>query len=183
MKRTAGIALLGLFALSAQAGPADPGLLVGVSGMLTSYEIDGDVFDDEAVGAKLSVQYRINRYIGIEASWLDSGSFSEDTDPANPGGGVDIDLDGLSLHAVGYLPMSSDDIQLYGKAGIYDFEQDLDTDTGSSGRSASGLTLGAGTQIAVSDKVSLRLEGDWFDIDGGEFWTVSLGVNWHFGPL
>jgi hypothetical protein len=61
MKRTAGIALLGLFTLSAQAGPADPGLLVGVSGMLTSYEIDGDVFDDEAVGAKLSVQYRINR--------------------------------------------------------------------------------------------------------------------------
>ena len=75
MKRTAGIALLGLFTLSAQAGPADPGLLVGVSGMLTSYEIDGDVFDDEAVGAKLSVQYRINRYIGIEGSWLDSGSF------------------------------------------------------------------------------------------------------------
>jgi opacity protein-like surface antigen len=96
---------------------------------------------------------------------------------------VDIDLDGLSIHAVGYLPMGSDDLQLYGKAGIYDFEQDLDTDTGSSGRSASGLTLGAGTQIAVADTVSLRLEGDWFDIDGGEFWTVSLGVNWHFGPL
>jgi opacity protein-like surface antigen len=183
MKHAAGIALLGLFALSAQAGPADPGLLVGVSGMLTSYEIDGDVFDDEAAGAKLSVQYRINRYIGIEGSWLDSGNFSEDTDPANPGGDVDIDLHGLSIHAVGYLPMSSDDIQIYGKAGIYDFEQNLDTDSGSSSRSASGITLGAGTQIAVASNVSLRLEGDWFDIDGGEFWTVSLGVNWHFGPL
>ena len=105
MKRTAGIALLGLCSLSAQAGPADPGWLVGVSGMLTSYEIDGDVFDDEAVGGKLSVQYRINKYIGIEGSWLDSGNFSEDTDPANPGGDVDVDLDGMSIHAVG-LPAS-----------------------------------------------------------------------------
>ncbi|MCL4792712.1 MAG: outer membrane beta-barrel protein [Gammaproteobacteria bacterium] len=183
MKRTAGIALLTLCSLSAQAGPADPGLLVGVSGMLTSYEIDGDVFDDEAVGGKLSVQYRINRYIGIEGSWLDSGNFSEDTNPAGPGGGVDVDLHGITIQAIGYLPMPSEDIQVYGKGGIYDFDQNLDTDSGSSSRGADGLTFGAGAQIAVSSKVSLRLEGDWFDLDGGDFWTVSLGVNWHFGPL
>lgn len=183
MKHTAGIALLGLFSLSAQAGPADPGLLVGVSGMLTSYEIDGNAFDDEAVGAKLSVQYRINKYLGIEGSWLDSGNFSQDSDPANPGGGIDVDLDGISIYAIGYLPLASEDIQLYGKGGIYDVNQNLDTDSGSSSRSANGITLGAGTQIAVSSKVSLRLEGDWFDLDGGDFWTVSLGVNYHFGPL
>ncbi len=181
MKRIAGITLLGLYSLSVQAGPADPGWLVGFSGMLTSYEIDGGVFDDEAVGGKLSVQYRINKYLGIEGSWLDSGSFSEDTDPANPGGSVDVDLDGTSIYAIGYLPMSSEDIQLYGKGGFYDVNQNLDTDTGSSNRSASGLTFGAGTQIAMSSNVSLRLEGDWFDLDGGDFWTVSLGVNYHFG--
>jgi opacity protein-like surface antigen len=183
MKRTASVALLGLVSMAAQAGPADPGLLVGVSGMLTSYEIDGDVFDDESVGGKLSVQYRINKHIGIEGSWLDSGNFSEDTDPAGPGGDVDIDLDGVTIQVIGYLPLGSEDIQVYGKGGVYDFDQNLDTDSGSSSRGADGLTVGAGTQIAVSSNVSLRLEGDWFDIDGGEFWTVSLGVNWHFGPL
>jgi opacity protein-like surface antigen len=181
MKRIAGIALLGLYSLSAQAGLADPGWLVGVSGMLTSYEIDGDVFDDEAVGAKLSVQYRLNKYFGVEGSWLDSGSFSQDTDPANPGGSVDVDLDGISIYAIGYLPLASEDLQVYGKGGIYDVDQNLDTDNGSSSRSADGLTVGAGTQIAMSSKVSLRLEGDWFDLDGGDFWTVSLGVNYHFG--
>lgn len=181
MKRITVITLLGLYSLSAQAGPADPGWLVGFSGMLTSYEIDGDVFDDEAVGGKLSVQYRINKYLGIEGSWLDSGSFREDTQPASPGGSVKIDLDGASIYAIGYLPLASEDIQLYGKGGFYDANQNLDTDTGSSSRGASGLTFGAGTQIAMSSNVSLRLEGDWFDLDGGDFWTVSLGVNYHFG--
>ena len=181
MKRTAGIALLGLCSLSAQAGPADPGWLVGISGMLTSYEIDGSVFDDEAVGAKLSVQYRFNKYFGIEGSWLESGNFSEDTDPANPGGKVDVDLDGTTIYAIGYLPFATDDLQLYGKAGFYNLNQSIDTDTGSRSRGADGLTFGAGTQIAVSSKVSLRLEGDWFDLDDGDFWAVSLGVNYHFG--
>lgn len=183
MKNAAGIALLGLFSLSAQAGPADPGLLVGVSGMLTSYEINGDLFDDEAVGAKLSLQYRVNKYLGIEGSWLDSGKFRDDTNPDSPGGSVNIDLDGMSIQAIGYLPLGSEDIQLYGKAGIYDFDQKLETDAGSSKRGANGLTFGFGTQIAMSSKVSLRIEGDVFDLDGGDFWTVSLGANYHFGPL
>lgn len=181
MKRISVIALLGLFSLSAQAGPADPGWLVGISGMFTKYKIDGADFDDEAVGGKLSVQYRINKYIGIEGSWLDSGKFRVDSDPANPGGNVGVDLEGMSIYAVGYLPFGSEDLQLYGKGGIYQVDQNLDTDTGSSSRNASGLTFGAGTQIAVSSNVSLRLEGDWFDLDGGEFWAVSLGVNYHFG--
>lgn len=181
MNRVAGIALLGLYSLSAQAGPADPGWLVGASGMLTSYEIDGGLYDDEAVGGKLSVQYRFNKYFGIEASWLDTGNFKVDTDPANPGGGVSVDLDGMSIYAIGYLPLASEDFQVYGKGGFYDINQNIDTDTGSSSRRADGLTVGAGAQIAMSSKVSLRLEGDWFDLDGGDFWTVSLGVNYHFG--
>lgn len=181
MKRITGIALLGLFSLSAQAGPADPGWLVGISGMLTSYDIDGTNFDDDAVGGKLSVQYRINKYIGIEGSWLESGNFSADLEPTSPGGGTDVDVGGMSIHAIAYLPFGSEDIQLYGKGGIYDVNQNLDTDTGSSSRSANGMTFGAGTQIAVSSNFSLRLEGDWFDLDGGDFWTVSLGVNYHFG--
>jgi opacity protein-like surface antigen len=181
MKRIAAIALLGLYSLSAQAGPADPGWLVGISGMFTKYEIDGDVFDDEAVGGKLSVQYRINQYIGIEGSWLDSGKFRDDTNPDSPGGSVSVDLDGMSIYAIGYLPFGSEDLQIYGKGGIYNVKQGLDTDTGSSSRSAQGLTVGVGTQIAVASNVSLRLEGDWFDLDGGDFWAVSLGVNYHFG--
>ncbi|MFZ1624438.1 MAG: porin family protein [Gammaproteobacteria bacterium] len=180
MKRIFVIALLGLGSLSAQAGPADPGWLVGISGMFTKYEIDGKAFSDEAVGGKLSVQYRINQYVGIEGSWLDSGNFREDTDPANPGGNVGIDLEGMSIYAIGYLPFGTEDLQLYGKAGIYNVDQHLDTDSGSSSRGAQGLTVGVGTQIAMSSKVSLRLEGDLFDLDGGDFWTVSLGANYHF---
>jgi hypothetical protein len=184
MKRILGVAILGLSALSsvsAQAGTGDPGWQLGIAALFGDYSLQGGAIDDNSVGAKVSGQYRFNQYFGVEGAWLSTGNF--ETDAASSNGGVDakISLQGYQLDLIGYLPWSPDNVQIYGKFGMYDLDQDLDFD-GTTSRSANGITAGLGFGMAMNERILVRLDGDWYDFsDDADFWTVSLGAYYHFG--
>ncbi|MBL8225407.1 MAG: porin family protein [Chromatiales bacterium] len=152
-----------------------------------NYSLDDDTIDDDAVGGKVFLGYRFNRWIGVEGSWLRSGEIDDDLDQDNPGGEVEVDLGGFTVSGLLYAPLPTDDLVAYGKAGYYRLGQDLDVFdrdgqvTDSSSRTITGLTLGAGVRVRVAPRFDIRAEGDWYDIDGGDYWALSLGADYRFG--
>jgi OOP family OmpA-OmpF porin len=159
----------------------------GAAVVFSKYTLDDDTIDDDAVGGKVFLGYRFNRWIGVEGSWLRSGEIDDDLDPDNSGGELEVDLGGFTVSGLLYAPLPSDDIAAYGKAGYYRLRQDLDVFgsdgqvTESAARNITGITLGAGVRVRVAPRVDIRAEGDWYDIDGGDYWTLSLGADYRFG--
>lgn len=173
-------------ALPAWAGPDSEsphaGWQIGAGALYGDYQLDGSAVDDHAIGFKGWGQYRFNRYLGLEVAILDTGDFNEDTSPGQPGGSATISAQGFSMAVLGYLPFSPGGVQMFGKAGFYRLDQTLQLDSDvSTSRIADGFTAGAGADLAVASHVTLRLEGDWYDLDSADFWTVDLGVSYHFG--
>jgi len=187
-RQAAGTALaLALAATPAIAADDTTTWTFGAAAVFGKYTLDDQTIDDDAVGGKVTLGYRVNRWVGVEGSWLRSGEFDDDLDQDNPGGEFEVDVGGFTLNAVFYAPLESDDLTVYGKAGFYRFDQQLDA-FGSDGQLSSsasriinGITLGAGVRVRVAPRVDIRAEGDWYDIDGGDYWALSLGADYRFG--
>jgi opacity protein-like surface antigen len=189
MTRTPAVTLTAV-ALAMLAGPARAAddfttWYAGGAILLADLQFDDDSFDDDAAGGRVGLGYRLNRWFAVEGSWLQTTDFDARPIPG-VGGGTELGINGFTLSAVGYAPVSSDRFAPYAKAGFYRLDQDLEvTDAGgiveNSSRRIDGLVVGAGLRARISDRVDMRAEGEWFDIDSAELWMLSLGVDYRFG--
>jgi opacity protein-like surface antigen len=125
--------------------------------------------EDEGTAWSLTAGYRINRYLAIEASYVNLGTLEASDNfavPALLGGGTlnfqrELETAGPALTAFGMLPLSNS-WQLYARAGILFADTDLTTAINGNSRSSSFdsdvTTLGAGAQYDWGAHWSARLE-------------------------
>ncbi len=182
MKQTAIAAIFLMLACVANAADDAAQWRIGGSIDYSDYERDDKLISDTGSGFKLFAQYRFNSWFGTEGAYYVSPDFSGDVTPLSGGGETDTSYQGLMLHGIGYVPLPGDRLDVFLKAGYYNFfdvKLQIDgqtTDTSSE----DGLALGIGTSLQATDHLGVRLEGDWYDIGGAELWSVGLGLEYRF---
>jgi opacity protein-like surface antigen len=125
--------------------------------------------DDEGTGWTLTAGYRINRYLAVEASYVNLGTLSAtNTIDFPPILGIgplsfhrELETAGPALTAFGMLPLSAS-WQLYARAGMLFADTDLTTSVNGTSNSSSFdsdvTTWGAGAQYDWGGHWSARLE-------------------------
>ena len=190
MKRTAVLGLLALVSWSAQAGESVPGLRAGLAASFGHFKgddvpapnLDNKFISDDAVGFKLYAQYQFNDWFGLEGAYHYTSDFEDKSKNVNLPGKLQLSFSGFSAQGLLYLPMPSDDVQAYVKAGYYDFSDELALDGSSlSNSSERGLVAGAGAIIHITDNIGIRADYDWFDANAGDLSSANIGFEYYFG--
>ena len=191
MNRTAMLGLLAVLSTAAaEAGQEPPGWRIGGQASFTDFDWtdgDQDVIKDGSVGGKLFAQYQFASWFALEAGWHTTGEFKESLVNAPDGavypvGDYKLGFDGFSGNAVFYIPVGSEEIRPFLKGGLYEFDTELSYEGNvTSSGSESGLTLGGGVAIQISDRFGLRADGEWFDAEVGDLVAVNIGVLYAFG--
>ena len=176
----AAAASLSLFALGAQA--ADNGVYLGASVGQSSTEYEQSFagedfnFDTSSTGFKAIAGWRFLDWLAVEGNYVDLGSGDDNV----LGEKIETDINGVSLSAVGFLPVGPVDV--FARVGAINWNADLDAPgLGISGsEDGTDLTYGIGAQFRVWS-LSLRAEYEIFDIsDADNVDMISLGVTWTF---
>jgi hypothetical protein len=163
------VALVGLPAVA-----ADNGIYLGGSVGLSSVQDDSINYDADSVGFKLIGGWRFLDWLAVEGNYVDFGS----GDDKVFGERIETQVDGVSLSAVGFLPVGP--VDLFARAGAINWNGETRSPTlGRGSDDGTDLTYGVGVQFRVWS-LSLRAEYEIFDIDGADLDMMSLGVTWTF---
>ncbi len=154
------------------------GASVGQSGVSYDETFEGQdfSFDADSTGFKAIAGWRFLDWLSVEANYVDLGSGDDDV----AGEKIEADVSGLSLSAVGFVPIGP--VDLFARVGAIDWEADLKAPGLGVSASDDGtdLTYGVGAQFRVWG-LGVRAEYERFDIsDADTVDMVSLGVTWTF---
>jgi OOP family OmpA-OmpF porin len=172
--------MLAISATSTQA--ADNGIYLGGSVGQSSTEYDQRIegtnfnYDASATGFKAIAGWRFLDWLAVEGNYVDLGS----GDDKVLGEKIESDVNGVSLSAVGFLPVGP--VDLFARVGAINWNADLKAPgLGINGSNdGTDLTYGIGAQFRVWS-LSLRAEYERFDIsDADNVDMVSVGVTWTF---
>lgn len=159
----------------------DNGIYLGAGVGQSGVEFDDDFqgtnldFDASATAYKVIAGWRFLDWLSIEANYVDLGS----GDDRVAGQLIEADIDGLSLSALGFLPIGP--VDLFARVGAIDWNADLSAPgIGSGSDDGTDLTYGVGAQFRVWG-LSLRAEYEVFDIsDADTVDMISASVTWTF---
>ncbi len=116
--------------------------------------------------------YRFNRYVGVEATYVDWGEVTASTNTAR----VSAKQNSYGLAAVGTMPLG-ERFELFGKAGFLNTEQET-TSTRTVTRDETELHYGLGVKYAFTRNWALR--GEWENTDKLKVELLSIGVEYRF---
>lgn len=152
------------------------GASVGQSGVQADdIGFDGGDFDGDATGFKAIAGWRFVDWLSVEANYVDLGSGDDTVD----GEKLEVDASGITLSAVGFLPIGPVDV--FARVGAINWDADVTSPSfGSISDDGTDLTYGVGAQFRVWS-LALRAEYEIFDIsDADTVDMISLGVTWTF---
>ncbi len=154
-------------------GPAVAGAYIGLGAGSADY--DGNLFhvdvDDDDLGWKIFGGYRFNRFLGLEAAWLDLGEVS--------GRNYKVETTGFSFQGVASLPMGPV-FSAFAKLGAIAWKQDNRVIGQNRDRSGTDVSWGFGGQLRLFDnRLGIRLEWERFESDLSVD-LISLGASYHF---
>jgi hypothetical protein len=167
---------------TAPARAADNGIYLGASLGQSGVEFDEAVsgfdaeFDASSTAFKLIAGWRFIDWLSVEANYVDLGS----ADDRVLGEKIETDVSGISLSAVGFLPVGP--VDLFARVGAINWEADVDVPSLDIRGSDDGtdLTYGVGAQFRVWS-LSIRGEYEIFDVgDADNVDLFSVGVTWTF---
>lgn len=166
MKPTAlALSLSSIFLLQSHASYAvQPGVYLGVG----AGGAHDEILNETESAYKVFGGLNLTPNLGLEVAYVDLGSYLNET----------LDQDGVSIEAVGYLPIASN-VDLFGKFGIYDWEvRDRFLSATATGTDTS---YGMGLNVALSYHSSFRAEWQNFmDVAGGDVSLLSASLSLHF---
>ena len=156
------------------AAAADNGIYLGASVGQSGIQIDDFDYDADATGFKIIAGWRFLDWLAVEGNYVDFGS----GDDRVAGNRIETEADGISLSAVGFLPVGP--VDLFARVGVIDWSADLSSPgVTHGGDDGTDLTYGVGAQFRVWS-LSLRAEYEMFDIEDADVDMISLGVTWTF---
>jgi OOP family OmpA-OmpF porin len=179
------IALLTTAALGLVAAPAfaaDNGIYlgasVGQSGVTFEETVAGEdfEFDTDSTGYKAILGWRFLDWLAVEANYVDLGSGDDNV----AGTRIETDVNGISLSAVGFLPVGP--VDLFARVGAIDWKADVTaSDLGfDASDDGTDLTYGVGAQFRVWS-LGVRAEYERYDISEADTVDMfSVGVTWTF---
>ena len=184
MKRIAIAAALCLATFAASA-TEDGQWRVGVAAAFTDFDGDASFpLEDSTTGLQIAAQYQFNSWLGAEAAYHNLGDFKSEV---NNSGQRKISFTGLSFSVLGYVPLpeeASDKVDLFAKLGYFDLDVDVTADFTGGLKSAAGhdtgLVVGLGVSVEISEDFGVRSGFDWYDVDNADLWSVVLGVEYRF---
>ncbi|RPA63263.1 porin family protein [Shewanella frigidimarina] len=161
---------------------AENGVYVGANyGYL---KVDGeDDFDDDNDVLQGLVGYRFNKYLALEGSYIDFGSYGNNLSSA--------ETDGYTAGLKVTLPIA-ERIELYAKGGQLWYSTDYDVVGFSGNKDDEGVFAGAGVAFKVTDRFLINAEYTWYDaeinldnVSNGsdtetDFKQASIGVEYRF---
>ena len=184
---------LGLSLAFVQAAAAQDrsGPYMGVSVGSFSYEEDVDelglAIDDSTSTYRLLGGYRFSESFALEGGWGRTGDIKESfSEPFPPFGTITFDVaaefEVLTVRGLGFIPFEK--VSLLGGIGYYDADIDVTVSvpgfgSETEGASEDGATLIGGLEFNL-ERFDIRTELEWFDVDNGDAWDVSVGVLFSF---
>lgn len=159
----------------------DNGIYLGAGVGQSGVEFDDDFegtnldFDASATSYKVIAGWRFIDWLSVELNYVDLGT----ADDRVLGQKIETDIDGVSLSALGFLPIGP--VDLFARVGAIDWSADLSVPgIGSGSDDGTDFTYGVGAQFRVWS-LSLRAEYEVFDIsDADTVDMISASVTWTF---
>ena len=164
------IFVLSFISIIATANAAEPqrrGFYIGGSAGVSELDDDGlfDGFslDDTDTAIGIMAGYKVNNYFSVEARYTTLGTFTVSDNYY--GVSEDIDIDALSIHAVGTIPFGTSGWAIFGQLGIASISADC-SDCSDETAGAAGI----GVQYSFTESLSVAAQIDAYAWEETGYW-------------